>query len=1028
MKNMSQIVFFLFLLYGTVVFANFQPTSGDDYIDARELAGDDYIDALAGNDTVLLREGQTFASGLGNDTVIGSGQSDYALWFATEEAYVNLQEGFAEDGFGGQDTISGISTIHLSNHSNTVIGSSSDEQVFCFGSNSYIDLAGGRDKVIMYQIDSSDYTARLIDDVWHFDGTDSLIEIHQAESVEFLDRTYVTPTNGFIYGDSYTAYSFIETERSDGWWYADVYYEPQLISYFPQAVHLLDIGADADLDVIVPMSKGYRTGVDSRFHFIVLENVEGQLVYNDEMTSTTPFITGSRRIATIYLQSLNSEALVSIAHDTAIEAETRYDIPWRLGDIAILTANPFADVTTQLIPAATLPDYGLTGRDTAVDAHSMAVGDINNDGLDDILVGEFSSPFALLQTESGAFVYQTSDFFHSLTNHWLEPTLVDATGAVLIDLHLEDLNGDGADDLVVGWGHATVLSRVFFNDGAGGFGLDNSDTLPETLYGHDNSLHMKTFSEDFDGDGDQDLLILHTRYEPYYGGNYIQLLDNDGNGHFTDLTVSRLGDPELLDDTYAERLQWTNYWYLQDVNDDESIDIIGHTVSGYPQSPFVYINDGSDHFTKTDYPVLLEGQPIIWGDFDHDTLLEMVTFNSQWTDESGSSNINQFNVHELKTSDSLPEGGVENYITAKLYHQDEADGAQYVVMEVKTPNGYENTEDTSVVITGPNGYNYEFDTATEYVTEENRFRAKKPSSAATAPTETGLYTAKFIVAGKTYSDLTRFASYVHLPNPDSNSSQVKDLGNGYLTFSWGDVDSDADLYYRVVILNEEGESYPTQFQESLSSTVNYIDIATIIGIGPLVWRVEVQDNSSWNTFNNRSLGDVIILNTQAFDADTDNDGIIDGFEDLNQNGIVDNGETNPYNPDSDGDGIQDGTELGYTFANIGSGTNTTIFTPDADPSTMTNPLLKDTDGDGLEDGQEDENKNGRIDKGESDPNKPLAKGDVNGDGSVNLHDAFLVMQINTGQQTYESIFPSSDTNDDGILNLKDAMYILQNSQ
>lgn len=43
-----------------------------------------------------------------------------------------------------------------------------------------------------------------------------------------------------------------------------------------------------------------------------------------------------------------------------------------------------------------------------------------------------------------------------------------------------------------------------------------------------------------------------------------------------------------------------------------------------------------------------------------------------------------------------------------------------------------------------------------------------------------------------------------------------------------------------------------------------------------------------------------------FDTDTDDDGIPDGIEDFNRDGIVDLFETDPCNPDSDGDGLCDG--------------------------------------------------------------------------------------------------------------------------
>jgi Tol biopolymer transport system component len=115
-----------------------------------------------------------------------------------------------------------------------------------------------------------------------------------------------------------------------------------------------------------------------------------------------------------------------------------------------------------------------------------------------------------------------------------------------------------------------------------------------------------------------------------------------------------------------------------------------------------------------------------------------------------------------------------------------------------------------------------------------------------------------------------------------------------------------------------------------------------------------------------------VLKTNRRDQDTDDDGIRDGREDRNRNGRIDPGETNPRKRDTDKDGIQDGTELGKTkpiSPRKIKGTKIKKFRPDLDPKTKTNPLLKDTDGDGKADGKEDKNKNGRRDKGETNPLK-----------------------------------------------------------
>jgi len=132
-----------------------------------------------------------------------------------------------------------------------------------------------------------------------------------------------------------------------------------------------------------------------------------------------------------------------------------------------------------------------------------------------------------------------------------------------------------------------------------------------------------------------------------------------------------------------------------------------------------------------------------------------------------------------------------------------------------------------------------------------------------------------------------------------------------------------------------------------------------------------------------------LTTTDPKDIDSDDDGVPDGVEDANCNGMVDVGpgsiknfkgdlmlseavassgaETDPVNIDSDGDGIQDGTEMGYTLLDIDSDTNTAIFQPDLDPTSTTDPFMADTDGDGISDGDEDLNKNGRVDTGETDP-------------------------------------------------------------
>ncbi len=93
--------------------------------------------------------------------------------------------------------------------------------------------------------------------------------------------------------------------------------------------------------------------------------------------------------------------------------------------------------------------------------------------------------------------------------------------------------------------------------------------------------------------------------------------------------------------------------------------------------------------------------------------------------------------------------------------------------------------------------------------------------------------------------------------------------------------------------------------------------------------------------------------TNPYDKDTDNDGLEDGVEDADKDGERDVGETNPTKADTDGDLIPDGIE--------------DLNRNGQRDSNETDPTDPDTDDDGLLDGVEDLNRNGQRDSGEMDP-------------------------------------------------------------
>ena len=109
--------------------------------------------------------------------------------------------------------------------------------------------------------------------------------------------------------------------------------------------------------------------------------------------------------------------------------------------------------------------------------------------------------------------------------------------------------------------------------------------------------------------------------------------------------------------------------------------------------------------------------------------------------------------------------------------------------------------------------------------------------------------------------------------------------------------------------------------------------------------------------------------TSPIDSDSDDDGITDGNEDINHDGITQTNETHPTRFDTDSDGLSDGQEIGLAQPQS-KGTDMKKFKPDVDPLSKTGPLTMDTDADKISDGNEDKNKNGSFDCGETSPLDP----------------------------------------------------------
>ena len=174
-------------------------------------------------------------------------------------------------------------------------------------------------------------------------------------------------------------------------------------------------------------------------------------------------------------------------------------------------------------------------------ANAVLVYDFNHDGWEDILIGIRGQNELYLNNKGKAF-------FHEPNKIW--PKNQDHTQ----DLILIDIDNDKDLDIVEGIEKGG--NNLFINE-EGTF-IEKSDrlSLPENLE------TRKVIPYDFDQDGDMDLFFCNVGWNPSKNAQN-QLLDNDGSGHFKNIT-----------DRLPSDLSTTLDAVFIDINKDNLIDIV----------------------------------------------------------------------------------------------------------------------------------------------------------------------------------------------------------------------------------------------------------------------------------------------------------------------------------------------------------------------------------------------------------------------------------------------------------------------
>jgi len=230
----------------------------------------------------------------------------------------------------------------------------------------------------------------------------------------------------------------------------------------------------------------------------------------------------------------------------------------------------------------------------------MAVADVNGDGLDDMFIGGAKGQGGklLIQQPDGRFVSTNERLFDADAGS-------EDIGAVFFDA-----DGDGHPDLYVVSGGSefsemapALQDRLYLNDGRGNFRKAVGSLPDEDVSG------SRVVAADYDGDGDVDLFVGGRVVPWHYGVDpRSMLLQNDGHGHFTDVT-KRLA-PELEHVGMVTDAVW------RDVDGDGRPDLV---VVGEWMPITVFHNAGGGKLVRVKTPGLEHSEGwwnrIVAGDF-----------------------------------------------------------------------------------------------------------------------------------------------------------------------------------------------------------------------------------------------------------------------------------------------------------------------------------------------------------------------------------------------------------------------------